>query len=313
MAKVDSIHLKHASRHLTLLGAIVLTTALLHAAPAGDQQTFATPQDAIQATITASDHNDTPALLKIFGPDGRDIVLSGDPSDDESNRKEFARLAHEKVLVNQDPVNPDRATFSVGEQNWPLPVPLVRRNGKWEFDSAKGRIEILAHRIGENELNAVEVSRGYVEAQLEYAVKDRNGSGLLQYAQKIISSAGKHDGLYSDGDPESLVPKSFGLAAASEATAGTLEPYHGYYFRILKAQGPDAAGGPFNYVVDGKMFGGFALIAWPAEYGVSGIQSFIVSHHGVVYGKDLGAATANLARQITRFNPDKSWHQAGLE
>ena len=312
MAIEDSTHFKHASRYLALLGVIVLTTALLHAAPAADQQSFATPQDAIQATIAASEHNDTAALLKIFGPDGRDIIQSGDSSDDESNRAEFARLAHERVQVHQDPLNPDRATVSVGEQNWPLPVPLVRRNGKWEFDSAKGRIEILAHRIGENELNAIEVSRGFVEAELEYAVKDRTGSGLLQYAQKINSTAGKHDGLYSD-DRESLAPKSLALAAAGEATVAQLEPYHGYYFRILKAQGPDAAGGPFNYVVDGKMFGGFALVAWPAEYGVSGIQTFIVSHHGVVYGKDLGTGTATLAKQMSQFNPGKSWHEVGLE
>jgi hypothetical protein len=216
--------------------------------------------------------------------------------------------------VNQDPANPDQATFSVGEQDWPFPVPLVRRNGKWEFNSSKGRIEILAHRIGENELDAVEVSRGFVEAQLAYAVKDHNGSGVLQYAQKIISTAAKHDGLYSDGsDPASLVPRSFALAAPGEATIAKLEPYHGYYFRILKEQGPDASGGAFNYSVDGKMIGGFALVAWPAEYGVSGIKSFIVSHHGVVYGKDLGSGTAGLARQMTRFNPDKSWHEVGLE
>jgi hypothetical protein len=313
MAKVDSIHFNHISRYLTPLGALVLTAALLQAAPARNQQSFATPQDAIQATVAASERNDTAALLQLFGPEGRDIVQSGDPSDDESNRAEFARLAHEKIQVNQDPANPDRATFSVGEQDWPFPVPLVRRNGKWEFDSSKGRIEILAHRIGENELNAVEVCRGFVEAQFEYAAKTHDGSSVLQYAQKIVSTPGKQDGLYSDGDPESLVPKTFAMAAPGEPTSGKLEPYHGYYFRILKEQGPDAAGGAFHYVVDGKMIGGFALVAWPAEYGVSGIQTFVVSHHGVVYGKDLGSSTPNLARQMTRFNSDKSWHEVRLE
>ena len=170
-------------------------------------------------------------------------------------------------------------------------------------------MEILAHRIGENEVNAVEVCRGYVEAQNDYAAQDRDKDGVLKYAQKIVSTPGKQDGLYWEGAPDALVPKAFADAAAANLAEGAQKPdrYHGYYFRILKAQGPDATGGAFDYVVKGKMIGGFALVAFPAEYGVSGVKTFIVNHHGLVYEKDLGANTAALARQMIRFNPDKTW------
>jgi hypothetical protein len=281
----------------------------MRAAPQANQQTFATPQEAAQATIDATARNDTAALLKLFGPGGKDIVESGDPAQDKSGRAEFAAAARAKLEVHQDPTNPDRATLSVGEQDWPFPVPLVRAGGRWRFDSLAGRVEILAHRIGENEVNAVEICRGYVEAQNDYASQDRNKDGILQYAQKIVSTPGKRDGLYWEGDTESLVPKAFADAAAANLTAGArkADRYHGYYFKILKAQGPDAPGGAFDYVVKGNMIGGFALVAFPAEYGVSGIKTFIVNYQGVVYGKDLGASTAAIAGKITRFNPDKTW------
>jgi hypothetical protein len=291
-----------------VITALIVTLAL-GAAPQVGQQTFATPQEAAQAAIDAASRNDTAALLKLFGPGGKDVVESGDPTADKNGRAEFAAAARESLKVNQDPTNPDRATLSVGSQDWPFPVPLVRKDGKWHFDSAAGRIEILAHRIGENEVNAVEVCRGYVEAQNEYAAQDRDKDGVLKYAQKIVSTPGKQDGLYWEGASDALVPKAFADAAAANLAEGAQKPdrYHGYYFRILKAQGPDAAGGAFDYVVKGKMIGGFALVAFPAEYGVSGVQTFIVNHHGLVYEKDLGANTAALARQMTRFNPDKTW------
>lgn len=294
---------------LLLSAAMVLTIAVLNAAPQSGQQTFATPRDAAQAIIDAADHNDTAALLKLFGGGGKDIVESGDPAEDKASRAEFARLSRQKLQVSQDPSNPDRAILSIGSQDWPFPVPLVRQSGRWYFDSAAGRIEILAHRVGENEVNAVEVCRGYVEAQMEYAARDRNGDGVLQYAQRIVSSPGKQDGLYTQGATESLVPKAFANAALADAAQGgrKLDRYHGYYFAILKVQGPDAPAGALNYVVRGKMIGGFALVAWPAEYGVSGVKTFIVNHRGIVYEKDLGPNTAASARQMTRFNPDKSW------
>ncbi|HZY59520.1 MAG TPA: DUF2950 domain-containing protein [Candidatus Binataceae bacterium] len=282
----------------------------LGAAPQAGQQSFATPEEAAKATIDAAAHNDTAALLKLFGPGGKDIVESGDPTADKNGRAEFAKSAGEKLKVDQDPTNPNRATLVVGEQNWPFPVPLVRTNGKWHFDSAAGRMEILAHRVGENEVNAVEVCRGYVEAQMEYAAQDRDKDGVLKYAQRIVSTPGKEDGLYWEGGA-SLVPKAFANAAAANLAEGANKPdrYHGYYFHILKAQGPDAAGGAFDYVVKGKMIGGFALVAFPAEYAVSGVKTFIVNHQGVVYEKDLGANTSTLARQMTKFNPDKTWKQ----
>ena len=294
------------------VGAALAIAMALPALPQTNQRTFGTPQEAAQAVIDAAEHNDTAAMLKLFGPNGKDIVESGDPTEDKNGRAEFARAAHEKLTINQDPSNPDRAALSIGAQDWPFPVPLVRKDGKWHFDSAAGKIEILAHRIGENEVNAVEVCRGYVEAQMEYAAREHDKGGVLEYAQKIVSSPGKQDGLYWEGASESLVPKAFANAAAANIVEGPKKPdrYHGYYFRILKAQGPDAPAGSFDYVVKGKMIGGFALVAYPAEYAVSGVKTFIVNHRGVVYERDLGPNTEALARQMTRFNPDKSWKPA---
>jgi hypothetical protein len=212
------------------------------------------------------------------------------------------------MRVEAEAGNPGRAVVIVGEDDWPLPVPLYRKDGRWSFDAAKGRTEILARRIGRNEIGAIEVCRGYVEAQMAYAAHDRNGDGMLQYAQKIVSTPGKKDGLYWAGESDALVPKAFADAAAALFAEGKKPaPYHGYYFHILKAQGPDAEGGAKDYVVKGKMMGGFAMVAYPAEYGVSGVKTFLVCHRGLVYEKDLGSATGALARQMVRFNPDKSW------
>jgi hypothetical protein len=280
------------------------------AAPQSAQQpTFATPQEAAQALIAAAERNDTAAMLKLFGPAGKDIVESGDAAEDKRMREEFATRAQAKMRIESESGNPDWDTIIVGDNEWPFPVPLVRKNGQWYFDAEQGRMEILARRIGRHELTAIDVCRGYVEAQMEYAAHDRDNGGILGYAQKIISSPGKKDGLYWEGEPDNLVPKSFADAAAAMLSSEGKKPlpYHGYYFHILKAQGPDAPGGAMDYVVKGKMIGGFALVAWPAEYGVSGIKTFLVSHQGTVYEKDLGPGTATLARSITRFNPDKTW------
>jgi len=317
MRKTNLIDSKDSPRRFTRLVAVglVVGATLLQAAPKDVQRTFATPQEAIQATIDAAEHNDTAALLQLFGPEGKDIVESGDPAEDKELRTEFARSAHEKLQIEADPFRPARVEFTVGEQEWPFPVPVVLRDGKWQLDSASGRLEILARRIGRNELNAMEVCRGYAEAQLEYAAAEHDGDRVLKYAQKIAATPGKQDGLYLGGVSDSLVSQPFAEAVvASPSTMGKKsEPYHGYYYRVLKSQGPDAAGGAFDYVVNGKMIGGFALIAWPADYGVSGVGTFIINHDGVVYEKDLGAGTAVQARQMTHFNPDKSWQQVVLE
>jgi len=289
------------------IGAIGLTVAaaLLHAQA---QQTFATPKEAADALVAAAEHNDTAALMKVLGPASKDIVESGDPAEDKSGRAQFAERAHARMRVDPEPGNPDRAVVIVGQDDWPFPVPLYRKAGRWSFDAARGRTEILARRIGRNEMGAIEVCRGYVEAQMAYASHDRNGDGMLQYAQKIVSSSGKKDGLYWAGESDALVPKAFADAAAALLAEGKKPaPYHGYFFHILKAQGPDAPGGAMDYVVKGKMMGGFAMVAYPAEYGVSGVKTFLVNHRGMVYEKDLGSATATVARQMTRFNPDKTW------
>jgi hypothetical protein len=289
--------------------AFLAAASFMSAAPPESQQTFATPQEAAQALVNAAEQNDSAALLKLFGPGGKDIVQSGDAADDKAVRAQFATRAKAKLQVEPDKDNLNRAVVVVGDQNWPFPVPLIRKNGRWHFDAAVGRVEILARRVGRNELAAIDVCRGYVEAQMEYASRDRDANGVLEYAQHIISAPGKQDGLYYEGESESLVPKSFADAAAVilQGQGKKPVPYHGYFFHILKAQGPDAQGGAMDYVVKGVMIGGFAMVAWPAEYGVSGIQTLIVNHQGIVYEKDLGPPTATLARAITRFNPDKTW------
>ena len=296
-----------------LLGAgLLLSTGFVQAA---GPQTFSTPQEAVHAALDAAERNDTSALLQLFGPNGKDIIESGDPAQDKDLRAEFTRAAHEKLMIESDPSTPDRVTFAVGSQEWPFPVPVIRRDGKWLLDSATGRLEILARRIGANEMSAMEVCRGYAEAQMEYASTAHDGDQMLKYAQKIASTPGKQDGLYWEGAPTSLVSEGFAHAdAAGPFPKGwKSEPFHGYYFRILRAQGADAAGGAFDYTVNGKMMGGFALVAWPAEYGASGIRTLIINHRGVVYQKDLGPSTAQLARQMTQFNPDKSWQEVVLE
>jgi hypothetical protein len=291
------------------LATLAAGLTLLEAAPQASQRTFSTPEAAAQALIEAAAQNDTAAMLKLFGPGGKDIVQSGDAADDKAMREQFAARAHARLQVEPDHDNPNRAILVVGDQNWPLPVPLIRKNGQWYFDAAIGRVEILARRVGRNELAAIDVCRGYVEAQMEYASRDRDAHGMLKYAQRIVSSPGKKDGLYYEGEPENLAPKSFADAAAAllQGQGKKPVPYHGYFFHILKSQGPDAQGGAMDYLVKGEMIGGFALVAWPAEYGVSGVQTLIVNHRGVVYEKDLGPQTATLARQMTRFNPDKTW------
>ncbi len=281
--------------------------AVIPAAAQTGQKSFSTPQEAAQALVEAAEANNTAAMLQIFGPGGRDIVDSGDAAADKESRAQFAALAHQKMKVELD-ADKDRATLIVGPDDWPMPVPIVLEKEKWHFDAVTGRMEVLARRIGRNELTSLEVCRAYVEAQMEYAAHDRTSGGVLQYAQKILSTPGKKDGLFWEGEPDNLVPKAFADASAAMFAEGKKpEPYHGYYFHILKAQGPEAEGGAMDYVVKGKMIGGFALIAFPAEYGVSGIKTFLVNHRGKVYEKDLGPATGTLARQITRFNPDKSW------
>jgi hypothetical protein len=280
------------------------------AAPsAASQRTFATAKEAADAFIAAAAADDVPALIAILGPDGKDLVETDDRVQDKNTAEAFVARAHEKTVVAPDPKNPNRATVSVGNEDWPLAIPIVRKNGKWLFDSKAGRKELLYRRIGRNELDAIAVCRGFVEAQHEYAAEKHDGAAVNQYAQKIISSPGKQDGLaWKNPDGTWGGPVGEAIAhAIEEGYSKRGEPYHGYYFKVLKGQGPAAPLGTIDFVVKGVMIGGFALAAAPAEYRVTGVKTFIVSHDGVVYEKDLGPKSLEQFKAMERYNPDKSW------
>ena len=270
---------------------------------------FGTPQQAADALISAAKNFDAAALAEIFGPDGDDIVFSGEFAQDKKHAAEFAAQAREKLSVSVDPKTGRRAFLLVGSEDWPFPVPLVQKGGKWFFDSEAGREELVYRRIGANELDAIQICRGYVEAQQEYAIQQRSLYDVNQYAQRIVSTPGKQDGLaWQNSDGAWAGPIGENIAKAIEqGYTSSSEPYHGYFLKILKGQGPAAPLGEMDFVVKGIMIGGFALVAAPAEYGVTGVQTYIVSHDGVVYEKDLGPRTLAEFRKMERFNPDKSW------
>jgi hypothetical protein len=274
------------------------------------QESFATPQFAADALIKAATDYNVPELTKIFGPDGKDFVSTADPVQDKTLAEAFVRKAQEKNVVTIDPKNGSRATLSVGNDDWPFPVPIVRKSRKWIFDSKQGHDEILYRRIGANELDAIRVCRGFVEAQKEYASQIHDDSGINQYAQKIISTPGKQDGLYwqnADGTPGGPVGEAVARAIQEGYSPSQRSGYHGYYFKVLKGQGPAARLGQLDYVINGIMIGGFALVAVPAEYRVTGVKTFIVSYDGIVYEKDMGSSSLETAKNMDRYNPDKSW------
>jgi hypothetical protein len=271
--------------------------------------TFATPEKAADALVAAAEKFDVAALSEIFGPEGTDIVLSGEFAQDRKHAVEFAGQARQKKSISADPRSGARAFLLVGNDDWPFPVPLVKKSGGWSFDSKAGLQELLYRRIGANELDAIEICHGYVEAQQEYAMQQRTIYDTNQYAQHIVSTSGKHDGLaWQNEDGTWGGPIGANIARAIEqGYTSTADPYHGYFFKILKGQGPAAPHGEIDFVVNGVMIGGFALIAAPAEYDVTGVRTFIVSHDGVVYEKDLGPQTLDEFKKTERYNPDKSW------
>lgn len=279
------------------------------------QKTFETAQQAAQAMVLAVQNDDVAALLEIFGPDGKDFVSTGDDVQDKNSRAAFAALVQEKIQVATDPHNPNRTILYVGIDEWPIPVPIVKQGGKWHFDSQAGRAEILERRIGSNELDAIDICRGYAEAQKEYASEIHDDSGVNQYAERIISTPGKQDGLvWKNADGSFGGPVGETIAKAiEEGYTNKAGPFHGYYFKTLKGQGPAAPLGQINYVVNGVMIGGFALVAWPAEYRVTGVQTFVVSYEGIVYQKDLGPDTAKIAAAMELYNPDKTWRRTDDE
>ena len=284
----------------TLAFLIIATGALA-------QERFGSPDDAVNALIAAARSADQAALLRVLGPGSREIVSSGDPVADASARQRVIEAYDAKHQVAME--GEDKAVLVIGGEDWPFPIPLVRAKGQWSFDTAAGREEILLRRIGRDELRTIETCLAYVDAQDDYAEKGIAGTGV--YAQRIVSTAGKKDGLYwpvQSGEEGSPLGELAAAAAAEGYRAGQQRiPYHGYYYKVLTRQGPDAAGGALDYVVRGKMIGGFALVAYPAEYRSSGVMTFIVNHKGKVYEKDLGPGTRGIAESMTTFNPDSTW------
>jgi hypothetical protein len=304
---------------VAILSGIAATTLYAETRPAkqgsqgstASQKSFATPRAAADALIKATETNDVSALVRIFGNNGKDLVVSADPVQDKNRAEAFAAKAREKTTVIVNPKNKLRAIFSVGNDDWPFPVPIVNKGGRWYFDSKQGHDEILFRRIGANELDAIQICRGFVEAQKEYASEIHDASGVNQYAQKLISSPGKRDGLYwTNADGTAGGPISEPVARAIEEGYSPDKPgYHGYYFKVLKGQGPAAPLGELDYVVKGIMIGGFALVAVPAEYRVTGVKTFMVSYDGIVYEKDFGPDSLNVAKKMERYNPDKTWRR----
>jgi len=278
-------------------------------APASTQKTFATPEQAAEALVSAAEKWDVPLLEEILGAGVADLVVTEDTVQDKNQAAAFAALARKKMKVTRAKNNPAKATLIIGDEDWPMPFPIVQKGGRWSFDSKAGRQEVLYRRIGRNELDAIEICRGYVEAQHEYASEKHDGAKINQYAQRIISTKGKQDGLaWQAADGSWQGPVGDGVAKAiAEGYESKTPPYHGYYFKVLKAQGPSAPLGAMDYVVKGAMIGGFALAATPAEYEVTGIKSFIVGYDGVVYEKDLGSDGVEKFRAMTLYDPDKSW------
>jgi hypothetical protein len=293
---------------LCLLLAVFLVQVKAQTTTAAGPRTFATPQLAVDALIAAAGKYDEAALKDILGPDSWDIVHTGEPARDREIVTGFAEQAQLKNSISLQPRNPRRAFLAVGEDEWPFPLPLVKGPGGWAFDAKEGRQEILFRRIGRNELDAIQIMRGFVEAQHDYALLKHDSSGVNQYAQKIISTPGKQDGLAwqnADGTWGGPIGEKAAQALAKGHRQG--EPYHGYFFKVLKGQGPLAPLGELDFVIKDVMIGGFALIAAPAQYRNTGVKTFLVSHDGVVYEKDLGPKTLELFEAIDRFNPDKSW------
>jgi hypothetical protein len=314
---MKQISRNNRARLLRLVVTIPLLGPLSAADAAGttSQTTFKSPQDAVDALVTAIKADKTDTLVSILGPEGQKLASSGDPVADEAARTRFATAYDEGHELKQE--GDARAILIVGKDDFPFPIPLVAKDGAWSFDTAAGAEEILNRRIGENELAAIEVMRAYVDAQREYAEADRDGKGD-QYARKFVSGEAKKDGLYwptAAGEPDSPLGPLIADARAEgyAARSGHPEPYHGYVFKILTAQGNNATGGARDYIVNGRMIGGFALVAAPAEYGNSGVMTFIVNHDGAVFQKDLGPDTVGLVTEMTAFDPDSTWSEVRSE
>lgn len=297
---------------MLIFGAFLMFSATVTFAAAG-KKTFASPQEAAKAFADACEKQDTAALIALVGPGSEELINSGDQTQDTRRRERFAALAKESTEVRPDPYYPDRFLVYVGGRSWPLPIPIVKIGEAYRFDASVARADILARRVGKNELDAIEFLHGFVRAEVEYAYSDSNHNDMRDYAQTLVSTPGKQDGLYwetQDGQPAGpgadfaaeFIAYGYDLPAAGEPML-----YHGYIFKILKAQGAHAAGGARDYVVKDAMIGGFAMVAYPAEYAVSGVKTFLVNQDDVVWEKDLGPKTKVLAAATKAYDPDKGW------
>jgi len=296
----------------SLLAAAIVAALLASVSVAAAQKRFDSAEAAVDALVAAARANDRKTVLAILGPKSQELVSSGDPVEDANVKRQFLAAYDANHRIVAESGKP--ATLVIGPDDWPFPIPVVQKEGKWTFDAAAGREEILARRIGRNELAAIQASLAYYDAQNDYADQNKDGMGLPIYAQRIISTPGKKDGLYwpaGQGEPDSPLGEAVAAATQQGYKVGAgPTPFHGYYYKVLTRQGPSAPGGAVDYVVRGDMIGGFALLAYPAKYGNSGIASFIVNNKGEVFEKDLGADTAKIAASMTSFNPDHSWKKA---
>ena len=294
--------------------AVLMTLGLAESAfsAAAQQKSFASPEEAVKAVMAAARSNNDKEMLAIFGAQAKEILFSGDPVADKQRRGQVLAAYDEKNRID---TKGDERILIIGKQDWPFPIPIVKKGDVWVFDTEKGKEEVLNRRIGNNELYTIQALLAVVDAEREYALKDRDKNGLLEYAQKFVSDPNKKNGLYWEtkaGEPESplgpIMTQAQGQGYQFKPSS-TPVPYHGYFYRILMAQGKDAAGGAYSYLVKGKMIGGFALVAYPAEYGNSGVMTFIVNYNGKVFQKNLGANSAAVAKGMKEYNPDKTWVQ----
>jgi len=273
-------------------------------------RSFSSPGKAMTSLVTAVRANDMEEMLAILGPGSRELLFSGDDVEDSTGREKFLK-AYDRMNTLQK-VSADKVTLCIGKDNWPLPIPIVKADAIWVFDADQGKQEILNRRIGRNELHVMDVLDAYTDAQHEYASRDCGGGGVVEFAQKLISTQGKRDGLYwevKEGEKDSPLGPLVARAAKEGYADMDLSPFHGYYFKILKGQGKHAQGGAYDYVVKGKMLLGFALAAFPSEYGNSGVMTLIVNQEGIIYEKNLGENTTRTAEEMKIFNPDKTWEK----
>jgi len=298
-------------RIFTYVSLIASMFTFVTTSTASAEQSFKTTDAAVDALVSAARSDDRKALMEILGRGSSDIVSSGDPVADTASYQRFVSAYDAKHQLSMEGDN--KAIMIIGQEDYPFPIPIVRENGTWRFDTDAGREEIIYRRIGANELDTIQTSLAYVDAQNDYAEKDRTGAGKGVYAQHMVSSPGKKDGLYwpdVQGEDQSPLGELAAEAAKQGYRVGAGRiPYHGYYYKILTKQGAAAPGGELDYVVNGKMIGGFALVAYPAQYRNSGVMTFIVNHNGQVYQKDLGPHTTAIAEKMTSFNPDKTWEK----